>query len=181
MWQFFLPLGQVFQRKWGGSLGKQVIPLGKNRLYFTVRQQVLKWQKNAQRISRLPWERPHPELRNEPPLDMSGVRVQNPFMASLIQTWSRGWPLKGLGPALQTYQVGAHFEALDEGVLMAVLKSFEHFFAISNSAAALCKCRAHFEAQDGAFSWQFWNPLIMFCHFEILYRQYCYISLVLRY
>ena len=31
----------------------------------------------------------------------------------------------------------AHFEALDEGVLMAVLKSFEHFFAISNSAAAL--------------------------------------------
>ena len=69
---------------------------------------------------------------------MSGVRVQNPFMASLIQTRSRGWPLKGLGPALQTYQVGAHFEALDEGVLMAVLKSFEHFFAISNSAAALC-------------------------------------------
>ena len=33
--------------------------------------------------------------------------------------------------------MGAHFEALDEGVLMAVLKSFEHFFAISNSAAAL--------------------------------------------
>ena len=97
-------------------------------IWYTVRQQVLKWQKNAQRISGLPWERPHPELRNEPPLDMSGVRVQNPFMASLIQTWSRGWPLKGLGPALQTYQVGAHFEALDEGVLRAVLKSFEHFF-----------------------------------------------------
>ena len=35
------------------------------------------------------------------------------------------------------YQVGAHFKALVKGVLMAVLKSFEHFFAISNSAAAL--------------------------------------------
>ena len=32
----------------------------------------------------------------------------------------------------------AHFEALDEGVLMAVQKSFEHFFAISKLAAALC-------------------------------------------
>ena len=70
---------------------------------------------------------------------MSGVRVQNPFMASLIQTRSRGWPLKGLGVASPDYQVGAHFKALDEGVLMAVLKSFEHFFAISKPAAALCR------------------------------------------
>ena len=66
-----------------------------------------------QRISGLPPERPHPELRNEPPLDMSGVRVKNPFMASLIQTRSRSWPLKGIGPELQKYQVGVHFEALD--------------------------------------------------------------------
>ena len=35
------------------------------------------------------------------------------------------------------YQVGAHFEGLDEGVLMAVLKFFENFFAISKPAAAL--------------------------------------------
>ena len=94
----------------------------------TMRQQVLKWQKKSQKISGLPWEHPHSELRNEPPLDMSGVRVQNPFMESLILTRSRGWPLKGLGLASPDYQVGAHFEALDEGVLIAVLKSFEHFF-----------------------------------------------------
>ena len=68
---------------------------------------------------------------------MSGVQVQNPFMASLWIGSGAGWPLKGLGLASPYYQVGAHFEALDEGVLMAVLKSFEHFFAISNSAVAL--------------------------------------------
>ena len=28
-----------------------------------------------------------------------------------------------------TYQMGAHFGALDEGILMAPLKSFEHFLA----------------------------------------------------
>ena len=33
--------------------------------------------------------------------------------------------------------MGAHFKALDEGVLMAVLKSFENFLAISKLAAAL--------------------------------------------
>ena len=46
---------------------------------------------------------------------MSGVRVQNPFMASLIQRLAI---LKGFRPELQTYQVGAHFEGLDKGVLM---------------------------------------------------------------
>ena len=51
-------------------------------------------------------------------------------MASLIQTRtrSRGWSLKDLGPELQTYQVGAHFEARDEGVLGAPLKILENFF-----------------------------------------------------
>ena len=38
-----------------------------------------------------------------------------------IQTWSRGWPQRDLGASLETYQVGAHFEALDEGVLVAPL------------------------------------------------------------
>ena len=68
---------------------------------------------------------------------MSGVQVQNPLMASLWIGSGLGWPLKGFGPALQTYQVGAHFKALDEGFLMTVLKSFENFLAISKLAAAL--------------------------------------------
>ena len=82
----------------------------------TVRQQVLKWQKNAQRISSLPRERPHPELRNEPPLDSLEKPVPNPLVASLWIGSGAGWPLKGLGVASPDYQVGAHFEALDEGV-----------------------------------------------------------------
>ena len=45
--------------------------------------------------------------------------------------------IKGFGPELSTYQEGAHFEALDDCVLEAVLKFFEHFFVISKLAAAL--------------------------------------------
>ena len=87
----------------------------------TARQQVLKCQKNSQRISGLPRERPCPELRNEPPLDSLEKPLPNPLMASLLQTQSRGWPLKGLGLASPDYQMGAHFEALDKGVLVTVL------------------------------------------------------------
>ena len=104
----------------------------------TVRQQVLKWQKNAQRISSLPRERPHPELRNEPPLDSLEKPVPNPLVASLWIGSGAGWPLKGLGVASPDYQVGAHFEGLDQGALMTVLKSFENFLAILKPAAALC-------------------------------------------
>ena len=102
-----------------------------------MRQQVLKWQKKSQRISGLPRERPCPELRNEPPLDSLKKPVPNPFMASLWIGSGAGWPIKGLGVASPDYQVGAHFEALDKGVLVAVLKSFENFFGISKLAAAL--------------------------------------------
>ena len=38
----------------------------------------------------------------------------------------------------QTYQVGAHFAALIEGILMAPLKTIERFFCISSSPAGLC-------------------------------------------
>ena len=41
---------------------------------------------------RLPWERAHSELHIEPPLNMSSPSPQNPFRASLLQTWARGWP-----------------------------------------------------------------------------------------
>ena len=37
----------------------------------------------------------------------------------------------------QTYQVGAHFEALIQGILMAALKTIERFFSISSSPAGL--------------------------------------------
>ena len=41
-------------------------------------------------------------------------------MASLWIWSGLGWPLKGFVPQLSTFLVGAHFEALHEGVLMAV-------------------------------------------------------------
>ena len=103
-----------------------------------MRQQVFKWQKNSQKISGLPWERPHSELRNEPPLDMSGVRDQNPFMASLWIGSGAGWPLKGLGVASPDYQVGAHFEALDKGLFKATFKLTGYFFPISISLEVRC-------------------------------------------
>ena len=68
---------------------------------------------------------------------MSGVRVQNTYGQPLDRVWIR---LAINGIWTQTpYKVGVRFEALDKGVLVAVLKSFENFFAISKLAAALCK------------------------------------------
>ena len=50
---------------------------------YTALSGKLKWQKNIQSISRLLRERPHPGLRNEPPLDSLDPQSLNPFMASL--------------------------------------------------------------------------------------------------
>ena len=60
-----------------------------------------------------------------PLLNILRVQVQNLKMANLGIGCGLGWPLKGFGPELSTYQVAAHFKALYEGVLMAPLKSFE--------------------------------------------------------
>ena len=49
-----------------------------------------------------------------------------------------GWPLKGLGVASPDHQVGALFEALDEGVLMVPSKSIGYFFAISSCPEVRC-------------------------------------------
>ena len=46
--------------------------------------------------------------------------------------------IKESGSASPDYQVGAHFEALDEGILVAALKSIEHFFAIQVSLNYRC-------------------------------------------
>ena len=60
-------------------------------------------------------------------------------MASLWIGSGAGWPLKGLGLASPNYQVGAHFEALVKGVLVAASKSFETFFAISTFPELRCQ------------------------------------------
>ena len=57
----------------------------------------LKWQKNIQSISRLLRERPHPGLRNEPPLDSLDPQSLNPFMASLWIGSGEGLAIKGFG------------------------------------------------------------------------------------
>ena len=56
-------------------------------------------------------------------------------MASL---WIRsGYDVK-VEVSAQTYQVGAHFKALNKAVLVALLKTFEKFFSISRVAEAQC-------------------------------------------
>ena len=54
-------------------------------------------------------------------------------MASL---WIRsGYDVK-VEVSAQTYQVGAHFKALNKAVLVALLKTLEKFFSISSVAEA---------------------------------------------
>ena len=65
-------------------------------------------------------------------------------MASLWIGSGAGWPLKGLGLASPNYQVGAHFEALFKGVLVAASKSIETFFAISTFPELRCVGPQHF-------------------------------------
>ena len=64
---------------------------------ITALQGKLKWQKNIQSISRLLRERPHPGLRNEPPLDSLDPQSLNPFMASLWIGSGEGLAIKGFG------------------------------------------------------------------------------------
>ena len=54
-------------------------------------------QKNIQPILRLLRERPHPGLRNEPPLDCLDPQSLNPFMASLWIGSGEGLAIKGFG------------------------------------------------------------------------------------
>ena len=55
--------------------------------------------------------------------------------------------------ASPNYQVGAHFEALFKGVLVAASKSIETFFAISTFPELRCSTTFH----DGTTSWDFLN------------------------
>ena len=87
----------------------------------------LKWQKNIQSISRLLRERPHPGLQNEPPLDSLDPQSPNPFMASPSPDPIQRLAMEGFRDWDLDYQVGAHFEALDEGVCVAALKSTGYF------------------------------------------------------
>ena len=49
-----------------------------------------------------------------------------------------GWPLKGLGVASPDHQVGALFEALDEGILMVPSKSIGYFLVILSDPDERC-------------------------------------------
>ena len=89
---------------------------------------------------KVPWKRAHQELRNEAPLDMSVWLSQNPFMASLWIRSGLSWPERDFEVVIQTYQVGARFEALDELVFMAPSDLRCIFFYHPNpSIWAMCK------------------------------------------
>ena len=83
-------------------------------------------EKTSQGFWRVPWEQVHWELWNEPPLDMSQLTPEIPFMASL---WIRsGYDMK-VGKSAETYQVGAHFKALIKAILVAPSRTLERFFS----------------------------------------------------
>ena len=64
---------------------------------------------------------------------MPELKSQIPFMTSL---WIRsGYDVK-VEVSAQTYQVQAHFKALNKAVLVALLKTLEKFFSISSVAEA---------------------------------------------
>ena len=86
-------------------------------------------KKNVHSMSRLLRECPRPELQNEPRLDSLEIPSPIPFMASLWIGSGEGLTIKGFEDP--GYQVGAHFEALDEGVLVSALKATGYFFPIS--------------------------------------------------
>ena len=65
-----------------------------------------------------------------PHLICLGWHFQSLLWPATLQTWSRSWPKKGSWVSAQTYQVGAHFAALIDGILMAPLKTIGWFFCI---------------------------------------------------
>ena len=86
----------------------------------------LEMENTSQGFWTVPWEQPHWELWNEPPLDMSQLTPEIPFMASL---WIKsGYDMK-VGKSAETYQVGAHFKALIKAILVAPFRTLEKFFS----------------------------------------------------
>ena len=92
--------------------------------WLTALQGNLKWQKNIRWISRVPWERPHLELRNEPPLDSLEKPYPNPFMASL---WSR-LAIKGFGSGFSRPSSGGSFRSSRWGRSHGTLEIHRIFF-----------------------------------------------------
>ena len=86
----------------------------------------------------MPQECPNRELRNEHPLDMPGLAPEFPFMASLWIWSGECLATKGIDVSAQTYQVGAHFEALTMDVLVVPSKEIEEVFSISSFPAGQC-------------------------------------------
>ena len=70
-----------------------------------------------------------------------------------------------LGMASPDHQVGALFEALDEGVLMAPSKSIGYFFAISSCPEVRCTFAAIGSA-IGEFKW--FNCILPFVSYSAL-------------
>ena len=84
------------------------------------------------------WERSHQELQNEPPHDIAHPLPQNPFLASLIQTRSRGWPERDFGVIIHLCHVGARFEALDALIFIVPSVSSCIFFTLLDFPLERC-------------------------------------------
>ena len=98
----------------------------------------LKWEKNIQSIWRLLWERPRPELQNEPPLDSLDTQSPNPFMASLWIGSGEGLDIKGFGDWGSRLSSGGSFWSPGWGHVCSSLEINWIFFAISISQKVRC-------------------------------------------
>ena len=79
-------------------------------------------------------------FKMSPPLDMSVGLLQNPYgpMTLSLTQWSKDSADKAFEASQQTYQVGAHFQALSEPVLMALSDSSYTQVGFNLSSVQVC-------------------------------------------
>ena len=100
--------------------------------------------KNIQSISRLLRERPHPGLRNEPPLDSLDPQSLNPFMASLWIGSGEGLAIKGFGDWGSRLSSGGSFWSPRWGLSRSSLEIDWIFFCHFNlPESAVCNNSIH--------------------------------------
>ena len=95
-------------------------------------------KKKSQGFSRVLWERPHPELQKEPPLDRSELKLQIPFMASLWIRSGEWLAIKGFRCVSSDPSSGGSFRSSQWGRSRGSAEIFWDFFFISSLLAGLC-------------------------------------------
>ena len=125
----------------------------------------LEIKKNSQKISALPRERPHWELRNEPPLDGSELTHLNPFMASHSPDLIQRLAIKGIWSFSPDLSSGGSFRSSGWGRSRSTLENPWEFLP---AARLVLNYFAAFSSSSRfTFLLFCWNSLI-FVHNQLL-------------